>query len=169
MQGAIQQRSKSFTNKNNEKIKAKKVKKNTSTTCSKLSSSRYDCACDGGGYPFCSPTASTATGNSANSGNSEPEQQQHHHRDHAVHVEVSLQDYASWLQRSLVLLRKTMKMAWEPQEEGLRQILTLLKESQSPNTETQRAVQHVSFNFFCIVYLLIVGILADPGCYRVPF
>ncbi|XP_051159694.1 transportin-2 [Leptopilina boulardi] len=34
-----------------------------------------------------------------------------------------------------------MKMAWTPQEEGLRQILTLLRESQSPNTETQRAVQ----------------------------
>ncbi|KOX67391.1 Transportin-1 [Melipona quadrifasciata] len=32
-------------------------------------------------------------------------------------------------------------MAWQPQEEGLRQILTLLKESQSPDTATQRAVQ----------------------------
>lgn len=36
-------------------------------------------------------------------------------------------------------------MAWQPQEEGLRQILTLLKESQSPDTATQRAVQQVSF------------------------
>ncbi|XP_074105012.1 transportin 1 [Cotesia typhae] len=34
-----------------------------------------------------------------------------------------------------------MKMAWQPQEEGLRQILTLLRESQSPDTATQRAVQ----------------------------
>ncbi|PSN30206.1 Transportin-1 [Blattella germanica] len=34
-----------------------------------------------------------------------------------------------------------MKMAWQPQEEGLRQILKLLKESQSPDTATQRAVQ----------------------------
>ncbi|KAJ8670378.1 hypothetical protein QAD02_001637 [Eretmocerus hayati] len=34
-----------------------------------------------------------------------------------------------------------MRMAWQPQEEGLKQILTLLKESQSPNTEIQRAVQ----------------------------
>ncbi|KAK0088459.1 hypothetical protein PV325_011988 [Microctonus aethiopoides] len=34
-----------------------------------------------------------------------------------------------------------MKMAWQPQEEGLRQILTLLQESQSPDTATQRAVQ----------------------------
>lgn len=41
--------------------------------------------------------------------------------------------------------RRTMKMAWQPQEEGLRQILTLLKESQSPDTATQRAVQLVSF------------------------
>ncbi|XP_075217364.1 transportin 1 [Lycorma delicatula] len=34
-----------------------------------------------------------------------------------------------------------MKMAWQPQEEGLRQILQILKESQSPDTATQRAVQ----------------------------
>ncbi|XP_015118772.2 transportin-1 [Diachasma alloeum] len=45
-----------------------------------------------------------------------------------------------WL-RSVVLLKNTMKMAWQPQEEGLRQILTLLQESQSPDTATQRAVQ----------------------------
>ncbi|XP_077981627.1 transportin-1-like isoform X3 [Glandiceps talaboti] len=32
-------------------------------------------------------------------------------------------------------------MAWQPQQEGLEQILQLLKESQSPDTETQRAVQ----------------------------
>ncbi|XP_014246166.1 transportin-1 isoform X2 [Cimex lectularius] len=34
-----------------------------------------------------------------------------------------------------------MKMAWQPQEEGLRQILQLLKESQSPDITTQTAVQ----------------------------
>lgn len=34
-----------------------------------------------------------------------------------------------------------MKMEWAPQENGLREILTLLKESQSPETATQRAVQ----------------------------
>lgn len=34
-----------------------------------------------------------------------------------------------------------MKMEWEPKHEGLRQILTLLKESQSPDNATQRAVQ----------------------------
>lgn len=32
-------------------------------------------------------------------------------------------------------------MEWTPQEDGLREILTLLKESQSPDTATQRAVQ----------------------------
>lgn len=32
-----------------------------------------------------------------------------------------------------------------PQEDGLREILTLLKESQSPDNATQRAVQQVSF------------------------
>lgn len=38
-----------------------------------------------------------------------------------------------------------MKMAWQPQEEGLRQIIQLLKESQSPDAATQAAVQQVSF------------------------
>lgn len=38
-----------------------------------------------------------------------------------------------------------MKMDWNPQEDGLREILTLLRESQSPDTATQRAVQQVSF------------------------
>ncbi|GBP84814.1 Transportin-1 [Eumeta japonica] len=32
-------------------------------------------------------------------------------------------------------------MEWKPEEEGLKQILTLLKESQSPDNATQRAVQ----------------------------
>lgn len=35
-------------------------------------------------------------------------------------------------------------MTWEPQPEGLQQIITILKESQSPDTATQRAVQLVS-------------------------
>ncbi|XP_060536964.1 transportin-1 [Cylas formicarius] len=34
-----------------------------------------------------------------------------------------------------------MKMEWNPQDEGLLEILTLLRESQSPDTATQRAVQ----------------------------
>lgn len=40
-----------------------------------------------------------------------------------------------------------MKMSWQPQEEGLRQIIQLLKESQSADTAIQRAVQQVSFFF----------------------
>ena len=38
-----------------------------------------------------------------------------------------------------------MAMSWLPQEDGLRQILQLLKESQSPDNATQRAVQQVMF------------------------
>ena len=39
-----------------------------------------------------------------------------------------------------------MKMAaWQPEEAGLQQILQLLRESQSPDTATQRVVQQVSF------------------------
>ena len=34
---------------------------------------------------------------------------------------------------------------WQPQEDGLRQILQLLKESQSPDNATQRAVQQVIY------------------------
>lgn len=40
--------------------------------------------------------------------------------------------------------------SWQPDQQGLEQILQLLKESQSPNTETQRAVQQVSFSdWYC--------------------
>lgn len=38
-------------------------------------------------------------------------------------------------------MRDSMSLSWQPQEDGLRQILQLLKESQSPDTATQRAVQ----------------------------
>lgn len=38
-----------------------------------------------------------------------------------------------------------MECEWKPDELGLRQILQLLKESQSPDTSTQRSVQQVSF------------------------
>ncbi|UYV65620.1 TNPO1 [Cordylochernes scorpioides] len=41
-------------------------------------------------------------------------------------------------------MRENMTMVWQPQEEGLRQILKLLKESQSPDTNTQRAVQQAN-------------------------
>lgn len=39
----------------------------------------------------------------------------------------------------------SMEYEWKPDEQGLQQILQLLKESQSPDTTTQRAVQQVSF------------------------
>lgn len=35
-------------------------------------------------------------------------------------------------------------MTWEPSADGLQQIITILKESQSPNTATQMAVHMVS-------------------------
>ena len=35
----------------------------------------------------------------------------------------------------------TTTTTWQPEQAGLHQIIQLLKESQSPNTETQRAVQ----------------------------
>ncbi|CAB1332330.1 unnamed protein product, partial [Coregonus sp. 'balchen'] len=34
-----------------------------------------------------------------------------------------------------------MECEWKPDEQGLQQILQLLKESQSPDTSTQRSVQ----------------------------
>ena len=40
---------------------------------------------------------------------------------------------------------REIKMAWQPDQDGLQQIIQLLKESQSPNNEVQRAVQQVSF------------------------
>lgn len=46
--------------------------------------------------------------------------------------------------------------SWTPQEDGLREILTLLKESQSPDTATQRAVQQVSF---CLINRNFITVL----------
>lgn len=36
-----------------------------------------------------------------------------------------------------------MALTWQPDEGSLAQIITLLKESQNPDTETQRAVEQV--------------------------
>lgn len=47
-------------------------------------------------------------------------------------------------------------MSWEPQHEGLQQIITILKDSQSPDTATQRAVQLVSL---CGVLAEKMGVL----------
>ena len=38
-----------------------------------------------------------------------------------------------------------MSFNWHPDEASLAQILQLLKESQNPDTETQRAVEQVSY------------------------
>lgn len=38
------------------------------------------------------------------------------------------------------------RMEWQPDEQGLQQVLQLLKDSQSPDTATQRAVQEVSLH-----------------------
>lgn len=51
-----------------------------------------------------------------------------------------------------------MAGSWQPQEDGLRQILQLLKESQSPDNATQRAVQQVSHSIR-IIFMVV--------CYRV--
>ncbi len=40
-------------------------------------------------------------------------------------------------------------MEWQPDEQGLQQVLQLLKDSQSPDTATQRAVQEVSL-YLCV-------------------
>ena len=55
--------------------------------------------------------------------------------------------------------RKEDKMEalnWQPDQQGLEQILQLLKESQSPDTETQRAVQEVSFHIVLSLYFTII-------------
>lgn len=38
-------------------------------------------------------------------------------------------------------------MTWEPQADGLQQIISILKESQSPDTATQMAVHMVNKYF----------------------
>lgn len=42
-----------------------------------------------------------------------------------------------------------MATMWAPKEDGLGQIISLLKESQSPDTNVQREVQQVS-STFCV-------------------
>lgn len=49
---------------------------------------------------------------------------------------------------SKIRKQNKLKMTWEPQPEGLQQIITILKESQSPDNATQRAVHMVSANSY---------------------
>lgn len=51
-----------------------------------------------------------------------------------------------------------LRMEWQPDEQGLQQVLQLLKDSQSPNTVTQRAVQQVSF---CNLRVWVVKVIYD--------
>ncbi len=48
-----------------------------------------------------------------------------------------------------------MAMSWQPEQVGLQQIIQLLKESQSPDTETQRSVQQVSFSVQYYAYVQV--------------
>lgn len=48
-----------------------------------------------------------------------------------------------------------MECEWKPDEQGLQQILQLLKESQSPDTSTQRSVQQVSFFAESDMYVML--------------
>lgn len=52
-------------------------------------------------------------------------------------------------------------MEWQPDEQGLQQVLQLLKDSQSPDTATQRAVQEVYYTFIVISYMSLT--LIYPG------
>uniref|UniRef100_A0A8B9G7F0 Uncharacterized protein n=1 Tax=Amazona collaria TaxID=241587 RepID=A0A8B9G7F0_9PSIT len=66
-----------------------------------------------------------------------------------------------------------MEYEWKPDEQGLKQILQLLKESQSPDTTTQRAVQqkleqlnrYPDFNNYLI---FVLTKLKSEGT-RIPF
>lgn len=58
------------------------------------------------------------------------------------------------------------KMAWQPEENGLRQILQLLKESQSPDTATQRNVQQVSLFYFMYNFLKLKWLWKETLFFR---
>lgn len=49
-------------------------------------------------------------------------------------------------------------MEWQPDEQSLQQVLQLLKDSQSPDTATQRAVQEVSLCVCLIVRAREIGV-----------
>lgn len=50
-------------------------------------------------------------------------------------------------------------MSWEPQPEGLNQIITLLKQSQSTDNNVQRAVQQVSLRYFNEFAIFIFNVI----------
>lgn len=67
--------------------------------------------------------------------------------------EFSLYVYRNTLMWIGFYTRLFFRMEWQPDEQGLQQVLQLLKDSQSPNTVTQRAVQQVSY--FTAIWVLI--------------
>lgn len=59
-----------------------------------------------------------------------------------------LQQFRQYFDKKQKADKNMEALNWQPDQQGLEQILQLLKESQSPDTETQRAVQEVSFQIF---------------------
>lgn len=55
------------------------------------------------------------------------------------------------------------RMEWQPDEQGLQQVLQLLKDSQSPDTATQRAVQEVSSRVYGCVRVCIIRVAGSAG------
>ena len=58
-----------------------------------------------------------------------------------------------------VCVSVSCRMEWQPDEQGLQQVLQLLKDSQSPDTATQRAVQEVS-SPLCVCVCVCVCVCA---------
>ena len=54
-----------------------------------------------------------------------------------------------------------MAAMWNPESNGLQQILQLLRESQSPDNMTQRTVQQVSFIVMFVCYGINSASLAE--------
>jgi len=61
-----------------------------------------------------------------------------------------------------------MAGSWQPAEDGLRQILQLLKESQSPDNATQRAVQQVKLLISYYQIYLHQNLLIQSTWNRLP-
>lgn len=64
-------------------------------------------------------------------------------------------------------------MDWQPDEQGLQQVLQLLKDSQSPNTATQRIVQDKlkqlnQFPDFNNYLIFVLTRLKSEGMFSVP-
>lgn len=76
--------------------------------------------------------------------------------------------YQYWIGTSLIITLDfcAFRMEWQPDEQGLQQVLQLLKDSQSPDTATQRSVQEVSSSVHASAVCLIIAV-GGGGCDRV--